>query len=211
MTPRLSTAMRYQWEEKGRCYDPCSPQSRASIHLAAGGMRAMSSEYVQLTPILWHQHIHGFRPRQLGAECRMRDGYDLRTSNGDNLADHLVNLWFNAGAPRDEGGFPLESGVGRLFYDARDDGRPFYGWAFLTDDDQEALWQQITGGLFTDCVLDLVVGPEHGDLGSIQWDARKGGNVWMIDRGPLLIIDVELRFSRLGSLQPPNAGLSGRR
>ena len=169
----------------------------------------MSEVNVYMESVLWHQTIHSNGSHcHVGADCRMRHGCDFRLSNGDNLVHRVVHLSFRAGIARETNGSPLMGGIGRLVYNPEggDDGGPFvHGWACLPDDHQMALWQQITSGLFTNCVVDLTVTP-------VEWDVEAA--VWMIDRGPLLIESVSFCFTRPGKLepppQPPKAGPFGR-
>lgn len=170
----------------------------------------MSVSYIYLSPFLWTQTIEsdaeGRSGRHASAQCSVREGGDFRISNGDNLAQRVVHFSCLAGAPTEANGTPLEGGIGRVFYiPDGSDGDPFvHGWMYLPPDEHAALLQQLTSGAFTDCTLDLTVTP-------VEWDVEDA--VWMIDRGPLLVTAVQLRFTRPAKPTPassPKAGLFGK-
>jgi hypothetical protein len=162
---------------------------------------------IYMSSVMWAQGIglgrSGDSYRHITVDCRMREGYEFKISNGDSLLHRPLHLSFRTRTPADA---PLESGVGRLFHKPDGlDGGPFVnGWAFLPDDALETLWHQITSGLFTDSTIDLGVSP-------VEWGVEDP--VWMIDQGPLVIETVSWRFTRPGRLESPplpKAGLFGR-
>ena len=172
----------------------------------------MSHAHIFFSPISWTHTIQtdkdGRSSRHVTAQCGQQELADFRLSNGDNLTRRIVHLSVMAGQPTEADGKPLQGGVGRLFYLANsgDDGEPFvHGWLFLDDEAHAALVQQVTIGTFSDCTLDLSVTP-------VEWEVEDP--IWVIDRGPLLIEAVQLRFSRMVKPTPPpvpQGGMFGRR
>jgi uncharacterized protein (TIGR02391 family) len=173
---------------------------------------SMSSAHIYLSPVSWTHTIQtgkdGRCTQHATAQCGQQEDTDFRVSNGDSLARRVVHLSIMAGQPTEANGSLLEGGVGRLFYltNSGETAEPFvHGWLFLDHEAHASLLQQLTSGAFSDSTVDLTVEP-------IAWDAEDP--VLVIDRGPLLITAVQLRFSRAARPTPPpvpQGGMFGRR
>ncbi len=168
----------------------------------------MSTSYISLKPLYWTQAIRSdldqrYGPgRKLSVICKPDE---FLVSNGTNLTEHSINLAFMEGEPTAADGTPLQRGLGQLFYNTHSDEVFVHGWYFSPRDIYSDIWDQVLTDGYTDCTINLHVGP-------IDYDGEDP--VWKLSQ-PLFIDDAEIYFTR-GSCapndqpQPKRQGLFGK-
>jgi len=144
--------------------------------------------YLRLKPIDWTQEIRsGFKKvdhgRHLRATCKPQNDHELMLSNKDDLSNHDIQLAFLDGAPTAANGEPLEKGIGGLFYTSN---AFVHGWYFLSEEAYSCLWDQVTDGRYSDCIIDLGVSPVENHGAEVFWNVSR----------PLVIESVQIHFTR---------------
>jgi hypothetical protein len=143
--------------------------------------------YFGLKPIKWTQEIRsgykeGVEGRFLNATCTPRNDQPLMLSNKDDLFNHTIHLSFLQGAPTAANGEPLEIGIGKLSYSEAF----VHGWYFLSEETYSHLWDHVTDGRFSDCVIVLGISPVEDHGNEIVWNVGR----------PLFIETANIIFER---------------
>jgi hypothetical protein len=136
----------------------------------------MDSCFIKLKPLDWYQTISTESIINPTGRSLLMDGsvsdHNLILSNGARLSELSVNFSFSKsdGKPLLGSGQPLEHGVG-LFMFFQHQGK-VGGWFSLDTQSYMEVWDQVREGTYTDCVIDMEVGPVGSSGPAWTWDVE---------------------------------------
>jgi hypothetical protein len=181
---------RPDWSAAGSGLVKIVEASRPPACSGARKQQTMSLSCIRMKPVSWTQEIRSnldlrYKPgRNLRAVCKPDD---FKLSDGTNLIDHSVELYFGEGEPTAANDKPLEKGIGKLFCTRE---AFIHGWYFSPTNIHSDIWDQVLNGGYTDCMIELAVEPINYDSGDDP--------VWDISQ-PLFIDSAIVYFTRKSS------------
>lgn len=164
------------------------------------GGDAMDSCLIRIRPVEWFQTISDYSSqvegRRLTVNAKSEHDREFMLSNNRKLHELNINLSILVDAPTDAKEGPLERGIGLFsFHDERPplldiDGNDAFvaGWFSVQPEHFAELWDQVSRGGYSDCVINLNV----SSVGSSGF-----GSVWDVTaHQSLYIMSFSVQFTR---------------